>query len=129
MTTCGWGGRRRPRPRLWQRRGGQVSGALRAVRRLGKLAPFSSLPAEVLEQVAKLMLFMERRPGQEIVQQGTVGDELFIIGRGGVEISVTDDEGNERIVNTLGEGEYFGEISFLHRTPRTANVRATAPTE
>ena len=53
----------------------------------------------------------------------------FIIGRGEVEIVVLDDEGHERIVNTLREGDSFGEISFLHRTPRTATVRAQTNVE
>jgi ATP-binding cassette subfamily B protein len=106
-----------------------VSGARQAMRRLSKLAPFSSLPPEVIEETAELLLFMERLPGQDIVREGSLGDELFIIGRGEVEIVVRDDEGDERIVATLSEGDYFGEISFLRRTPRTATVRARTPTE
>jgi ATP-binding cassette, subfamily B, bacterial len=106
-----------------------VSGARQAVRRLRKLAPFSSLPPEVLEATAHLMLYAERSPGEVICRQGSTGDELYIIGRGEVEIVVTDDEGQERIVNVLGEGDYVGEISFLHRTPRTATVRAKGNVE
>jgi ABC-type multidrug transport system fused ATPase/permease subunit len=106
-----------------------VSGARQAVRRLSKLAPFSSLPAGVLEETARLLLYAERAPGEILCRQGSVGDELFIIGRGDVEILVTDDEGNERIVNILGEGEYVGEISFLRRIPRTATVRAQTNVE
>jgi ABC-type multidrug transport system ATPase subunit len=106
-----------------------VSGARQAVRRLSKLAPFSNLPPEVLEETARLLLYAERAPGEILVRQGSVGDELFIIGRGEVEILVTDEEGHERIVNTLHEGDSFGEISFLHRTPRTATVRAQTNVE
>jgi ABC-type multidrug transport system fused ATPase/permease subunit/CRP-like cAMP-binding protein len=106
-----------------------VSGAHQAVRRLGKLAPFSSLPPEVLEETARLLLYAERAPGEVLCRQGSVGDELFIIGRGEVEIIVGDDEGNERIVNVLGEGDYVGEISFLRRVPRTATVRAQTNVE
>jgi ABC-type protease/lipase transport system fused ATPase/permease subunit len=106
-----------------------VSGARQAVRRLSKLAPFSSLPPEVLEETARLLLYAERGPGEILCRQGSVGDELFIIGRGEVEILVADDEGHERIVNTLREGDSFGEISFLHRTPRTATVRAQTNVE
>jgi signal-transduction protein with cAMP-binding, CBS, and nucleotidyltransferase domain len=106
-----------------------VSGARQAVRRLGKLAPFSSLPPGILEETARLLLYAERAPGEVLCRQGSVGDELFIIGRGDVEILVTDDEGNERIVNILGEGDYVGEISFLRRTPRTATVRAQTNVE
>jgi ATP-binding cassette subfamily B protein len=106
-----------------------VSGARQAVRRLRKLAPFSALPPEVLEATAHLMVYAERGPGEIICRQGTQGDELYIIGRGEVEIVVTDDEGQERIVNILHEGDYVGEISFLHRTPRTATVRAKGNVE
>ncbi|MCC7366905.1 MAG: cyclic nucleotide-binding domain-containing protein [Chloroflexi bacterium] len=106
-----------------------VSGARQAVRRLSKLEPFSSLPPEVLEETARLLLYAERAPGEVLCRQGSVGDELFIIGRGDVEIVVADDDGNERIVSTLGEGDYVGEISFLRRTPRTATVRAQTNVE
>jgi ATP-binding cassette subfamily B protein len=106
-----------------------VSGARQAARRLSRLAPFSSLPAETLDELAKLMLFMERSAGQEIVRQGSVGDELYIVGRGEVEVAVIDELGQERVVNVLGEADYFGEISFLRRTPRTATIRARVPSE
>lgn len=106
-----------------------VSGARQAMRRLSKLAPFSSLPPQVIEETSNLLLFMERGPGQDIVREGSLGDELFIIGRGEVEIVVHDDEGNEQIVASLSEGDYFGEISFLRRTPRSATVRARTGTE
>ena len=106
-----------------------VSGARQAVRRLSKLEPFSSLPPEVLEETARLLLYAERAPGEILCRQGSVGDELFIIGRGEVEIVVTDDEGHERVVGMLGEGDYTGEISFIRRTPRTATVRAQSNVE
>ena len=106
-----------------------VSGARQAVRRLSKLEPFSSLPPQVLEETARLLLYAERAPGEILCRQGSVGDELFIIGRGDVEIAVLDDEGNERIVNILHEGDYVGEISFLRRTPRNATVRAQTNVE
>lgn len=106
-----------------------VSGARQAVRRLSKLVPFSSLPPEVLEETARLLLYAERAPGEVLCRQGSVGDELFIIGRGEVEIIVADDEGHEHILNVLGEGDYVGEISFLRRTPRSATVRARTNVE
>jgi CRP-like cAMP-binding protein len=50
-------------------------------------------------------------------------------GWGEVEVVVTDESGQERSLNVLGAGDYFGEISFLRRTPRTATIRARTPTE
>ncbi len=106
-----------------------VSGARQAVRRLSKLAPFSSLPPTVLEETARLLLYAERGPGEIIVRQGSVGDELYIIGRGDVEIVVEEEDEHETIVAVLGEGDYVGEISFIRRTPRTATVRAVGNVE
>ena len=106
-----------------------VSGARQAVRRLKKLAPFSSLPVQVLDETGHLLLSAERDPGEVVCRQGSHGDELYLIGRGDVEIVVADDEGNERIVNVLGEDDYFGEISFLRRIPRMATVRAQTKVE
>lgn len=106
-----------------------VSGARQAVRRLSKLEPFSSLPPEVLEETARLLLYAERAPGEILCRQGSVGDELFIIGRGDVEIVVNDEDGNERIVAFLHEGDYVGEISFIRRVPRTTTVRAQTNVE
>jgi ABC-type multidrug transport system fused ATPase/permease subunit len=108
---------------------GAVSGAFQAVRRLARQAPFSALPAEVLEEVARLMLYAERSTGDVICRQGSVGDELFVLGRGEVEVVLEDEDGHERIIGSLSEGEYFGEISFLRRVPRTATVRARTQTE
>jgi ABC-type multidrug transport system fused ATPase/permease subunit len=108
---------------------GAVSGAFQAVRRLAKQAPFSALPPRVLEEVARLMLYAERSPGDVICRQGSLGDELFVLGRGEVEVVLEAEDGQERILNALNEGEYFGEISFLRRIPRTATVRARTPVE
>ena len=111
---------------------GAVSGAFQAVRRLAKQAPFSGLSAEVLEEVARLMLYAERNPGDIVCRQGTVGDELFVLGKGEVEVVLEEDEEggrHERILSFLNEGDYFGEISFLRRVPRTATVRARTHVE
>jgi ATP-binding cassette subfamily B protein len=106
-----------------------IGGARQAVRRLSKLAPFSDLPPTVLEELAKLVLFMVRDAGQEIVRQGSHSDELFIIGRGELEVLVRDEQGVDRLMNVLGEGDYVGEISFLRGVPRTATLRARTQTE
>ncbi len=63
------------------------------------------------------------KAGEEVVSHGEVGDEMFFICRGQVEI--IDKAGKQLAV--LGEGEYFGEMSLLTSQPRTATVRAITP--
>ncbi len=39
------------------------------------------------------------------------------------------EDGQERSLRQMAAGEYFGEIALLLHTPRTASVRALAPTQ
>jgi CRP-like cAMP-binding protein len=45
---------------------------------------------------------------------------MYLISRG--EVEVIDDSG--KVMATLGEGNFFGEISLLTAAPRNATVRA-----
>jgi CRP-like cAMP-binding protein len=58
------------------------------------------------------------------VRQGEWGDRLYIIQHGEAEVSV-----NGRVVRRVGPAGYFGEVALLLDIPRTATVRAVAPTE
>jgi ATP-binding cassette subfamily B protein len=63
-----------------------------------------------------------------IVQEGDIGDRFYLIARGSVEITRSAaSDGAEHVVNVLDDGDYFGEIALLERTPRTASVRARTP--
>jgi CRP-like cAMP-binding protein len=66
-------------------------------------------------------------PGTVIVRQGAPADKFFIIVEGEVEV-IREDGGDERRLATLGRGQFFGEMAILRDTPRTATVRASAPT-
>ncbi len=59
--------------------------------------------------------------GETIINAGDTAGEMYLICRGSAE--VTDKSGQH--LNHLREGDYFGEISLLMPTPRTANVKAT----
>jgi NADH dehydrogenase len=61
--------------------------------------------------------------GQDIVREGDVGNSLFIIQAGEVDV-VRRENGMERHLATLGRGEHFGEIAVFKACPRTATVRA-----
>jgi CRP-like cAMP-binding protein len=57
--------------------------------------------------------------GDVIFEQGDVGDCMFVVRSGQVEV-VRD---GQRIA-LLGEGQYFGEAALLSGEPRSAAVRA-----
>jgi NADH:ubiquinone reductase (H+-translocating) len=57
--------------------------------------------------------------GQDVVREGDVGNSMFVIQEGEVEVLK-----NDTVVATLGRGQHFGEIAVFERCPRTATVRA-----
>ncbi len=62
--------------------------------------------------------------GQEVFREGDVGDALYIIQEGEVELIAASAAGRGPIV--LGQGEFFGEASVLEGRPRGATARAVS---
>ncbi len=63
------------------------------------------------------------RDREIIVKQGDVGDCMYVIQEGRVEI-VVEKDGQEIIIADRGEGEFFGEMAIFEREVRMATVRA-----
>jgi NADH dehydrogenase len=63
-------------------------------------------------------------PGETIFEQGDVGDRLYVIRKGQVEVVQSGVR-----VSLLGAGEYFGEMALLSNQARTATVRAIQATD
>lgn len=59
-------------------------------------------------------------PGEVIVRQGEYGRHVYFVSSGSVRV----EDGTGAVIRTLGEGDFFGELSLLTRQPRTATVRA-----
>lgn len=55
-----------------------------------------------------------------LVKQGDPGTDLFIVESG--QFVVTDDKGGGRILDSLGDGDVFGEMAFLGGEERSASV-------
>ena len=63
------------------------------------------------------------KDGEVIVCQGALGDCMYVIEDGTVEI-VVERDGIETILRTAGTGELIGEMAIFEHRPRSATVRA-----
>lgn len=61
--------------------------------------------------------------GEVIVRQGDMGDGMFVIQEGQVEILSEGDRGAMRI-RVAGKDELVGEMAVFERAPRSATMRA-----
>lgn len=97
---------------------------------LQEMTIFSGLSEEELSRISARLQIEKYKSGTEIVRQGDVGDKLYIIKSGEVEVSVRNDtDGMERIVERLSGGDHFGELALMGNIPRTATCRATTSVE
>jgi CRP/FNR family cyclic AMP-dependent transcriptional regulator len=62
-----------------------------------------------------------------ILNEGEVGDALFVMLQGQVKVYATDENGREITYGTIQAGDYFGEMS-LDGGPRSASVMTLEPT-
>jgi len=63
----------------------------------------------------------EFRRGEVLFREGEPGMEMYVIQAGKVNITKTVRE-TEKILATLGAGEFFGEMSILNHKPRSAGA-------
>lgn len=61
------------------------------------------------------------RKNSVVINEGDVGDALFVLLQGSVKVFATDADGREITYGTIEQGDYFGEMS-LDGGPRSASV-------
>ncbi|HYB53505.1 MAG TPA: cyclic nucleotide-binding domain-containing protein [Thermoanaerobaculia bacterium] len=66
--------------------------------------------------------------GEIIFSEGEIGNEMFIIQTGTVELLKSIGK-ETRVLATLEKGDFFGEMSVLEDLPRTASARAKTDVE
>jgi uncharacterized protein YhbP (UPF0306 family) len=83
------------------------------------------LPAEEVGLIAGELHKVELDAGSVIARQGAPADKFVIVVEGEIEVSREGEGGGEpERVTTLGPGDFFGEISILVDSPRTATLTA-----
>ena len=87
-----------------------------------KVPLFARCSRHELKEIAMLADEIDLKEGKEMTRQGTPGREFFVLLEGKADVKK-----DGRRLNTLGPGDFFGEIALVSREPRTATVIATSP--
>lgn len=89
---------------------------------LHRIPLFSGFDRRKLERLGMLADEIEVPEGRCLMAEGDRGEEMFVIVSGRVRV---EREGQR--LNTLGAGDFFGEIALVDGGPRTATVTAEEP--
>jgi CRP-like cAMP-binding protein len=90
---------------------------------LRRAALFELLSAAELQVLADLSKPLHFSPGEQVFAEGEVGDSLFVLAAGEVEVVRRDQQGRAPLA-VLGPGAAFGEMALVDREHRSATVRA-----
>jgi CRP-like cAMP-binding protein len=63
------------------------------------------------------------------MHEGQIGRTFYVIESGQVQVSVRQEDGQEKVFAERGPGEYVGEIALLLKARRTATVTAKTPVQ
>lgn len=96
---------------------------------LENVSLFANVPANHLQELEKLSVLRKYPKNTILFTEGDESSHLYIIRKGRVSVTVGDGDGRQVILNYVGEGEYFGELSLLDGKPRSATVMTVTPCE
>ncbi len=90
---------------------------------------FPQVPRDVIARATGGMRILTFAPGQAVLHQGDAPDNFYVIAHGTADVIQRDTSGVDRVVNTLHEDQYFGELGMLTGEKRNATVRAKTSLE
>lgn len=88
---------------------------------------FGGLDDETLVLLARELPTEHADIGSVVVREGDQARDMFVIVAGELEVVKLGRAGEVRVA-LLGPGDWFGEMAILDVQPRSATVRAVAPT-
>jgi CRP-like cAMP-binding protein len=91
---------------------------------IGSIELFEGLSTSEIDAIIAICQTRRFRRGDLLTVEGEVGNELFIVMDGIVEVIVEGKKSNPQVLVNLGTGQLIGEMSLVDRGLRSATVRA-----
>lgn len=117
--------------RLWGEQTADIAAEIRFMDvdapSLQRIPILANLDYQLLVALARRLDLERFSAGEVIIKEGDVGDRLYLIHKGQVQVLGSDLAGGKRLLAVLREGDYFGEMALLYDMPRSATIRAITP--
>jgi CRP/FNR family transcriptional regulator, cyclic AMP receptor protein len=88
---------------------------------------FGALSDEVLAHLASTLSVTRPSAGDMVFREGDEARDMYVVVSGEMEVLKRSQRGIDARVAMLGPGDWFGEMSIVDVQPRSATVRALAP--
>lgn len=95
---------------------------------LRKVVLFKYLSPSEMDSLESKLVQRHIAKGTVLFKEGSPGDELFLIIKGEMEVSIERNE-SKLVLAELGESSFVGEMSLITDRPRTATVTALSDSE
>lgn len=92
-----------------------------------RLPLFSALSRAGLRALIEVFEVRVVAAGGVLIEEGSPGNEAFIVARGDLEVRRETADGERTILARLQNGQVFGEMALVSRAPRAASVVASRP--
>lgn len=89
---------------------------------------FAHVDDESLAAIGELLIERRIPKHQTIVEEGLAGDYMYVIREGQVKVTKLSGDGREKILELMGPGDFFGEMSLLDGAVRSASVKSMSET-
>ncbi|MBW1832306.1 MAG: cyclic nucleotide-binding domain-containing protein [Myxococcales bacterium] len=95
---------------------------------LADIGLFGGLSQATLDVLASSLPTSRVEAGDLVVSEGDQSTQMFVVIAGELEVFKKGESGGDVRVAVLGPSDWFGEMSIIDVQPRSASVRAVAPT-
>ena len=85
---------------------------------------FPGIKAQEIEDLIAFSKVRAYPPGSILCRENAFEDRFYMILEGEAEVSKVINNDQNRLLKTLGPGDFFGEMALIHNAPRAATVKS-----